>query len=347
MHFNVFITVQIHGLCSLARRKVFKPSEIICQCAEEHEAFYLVLSGRVAVITPDVGKIGELKSTDSFGELPHMKVQHYNYGAIAKETTECIIINKKDAATLFADVGDSELNDTIQFLRGNALFFNWPRSHLIRLCSALKKETYPPNGFIIRQGDDSHNMYIIKKGRCVVRRDVVVTKTNRWPSGKDSWEVRQRNFVKTVTMSHLNTGDYFGENGVLTGKKRFASVVAESVVQILALNKKDFSLLAYGQTLDIFKETILGYKGLDQVKALVVKSESSGDGAKDIKATSSNTGGKATKHIGVHGSVDEIAKAKIMGTIKTIMDTVPQKQFSCHFDVEGAIMKKKKRTHTS
>ncbi len=70
--------------------------------------------------------------------------------------------------------------------------------------------------------------------------------------------MREKKFVKTVTMSYLTMGDYFGENGVITGKKRFASVIADSVVQILELHKKDFALLAFGQTLDIFRETIFG-----------------------------------------------------------------------------------------
>ena len=37
--------------------------------------------------------------------------------------------------------------------------------------------------------------------------------------------MREKRYLRTITMSHLHAGDYFGENGILTGKKRFASGV--------------------------------------------------------------------------------------------------------------------------
>jgi hypothetical protein len=50
-------------------------------------------------------------------------------------------------------------------------------------------------------------------------------------------------------------------------------VIAENVVQILSIHKKDFAMLAYGQTLDIFKGNIASYKSLDQVKRLITKDD--------------------------------------------------------------------------
>jgi hypothetical protein len=197
-------------------------------------------------------------------------------------------------------------------------------------------------------------MYIIKKGRCVVRRDVEITKMNRWPKSKGEWEVMllylcgcpfsiynryvcmtflplqvsEKKFIKTITMSHLASGDYFGENGVITGKKRFASVVAESVVQILELSKKDFALLAYGQTLDIFKETISSYKGIDHVKRMVAKHE--------------NDTGEKSKKGNRQNNAEEAQRMKISSTIKSIIEEIPGKEFSQHFDIDAGIMRRKR-----
>jgi hypothetical protein len=98
----------------------------VCSTKAIHDSFILVLSGIVTCISPELGAIGELKKSDTFGELPHMKAQPHTFEAVAKDNyTECMVISKKEAATLFVEGMDSENKDTIQFLKGNALFFNW------------------------------------------------------------------------------------------------------------------------------------------------------------------------------------------------------------------------------
>ena len=145
------LMMKVRGLASVAVIKNVKAGHVICNKEQSADAFYYILSGSVFLFADAIGKVGELGDNDSFGELPHIKSQHHGYTAVAHEASELVVINKKTSSSLFADARESQLNDTMQFLRGNALFINWPRSRLMKLCGVLRIETYAPNGIIVRQ----------------------------------------------------------------------------------------------------------------------------------------------------------------------------------------------------
>src|SRR5205814_170797 len=82
--------------------------------------------------------------------------------------------------------------------------------------------TYPPGSVIVREGEDADRFYIITRGRVEILL--------QHPGGQE------------VLVDRLNSGQYFGEIGLLRGGKRTATVRAASdgPVEVMALNAGDF-----------------------------------------------------------------------------------------------------------
>jgi len=93
---------------------------------------------------------------------------------------------------------------------------------ILDFANELKLEKHPAGATIVAEGEEGQHFYIINKGRVKVLR-------------------QQREGQKHVAL--LVPGDYFGEAALLYGRRRSATVVAETEVELLALSKEDFDAL--------------------------------------------------------------------------------------------------------
>lgn len=85
--------------------------------------------------------------------------------------------------------------------------------------------SYPPGAVIIRQGEPADKFYILTRGRAEV--------LNHHPSGHD------------ITIDWRESGEYFGEIGLLQNRPRTATVRAalESGAEVLAKERDAFFAL--------------------------------------------------------------------------------------------------------
>jgi NADH:quinone reductase (non-electrogenic) len=101
----------------------------------------------------------------------------------------------------------------------------------------VAREHYEPGQLIVREGDRGDTFYTVVDG------EVEVVKN----AGSDGGE---------TLIARLGAGTYFGEEALLTGKPRSASVRAKSPCDVLALGRGDFRALADNLNLlgDTFKK---------------------------------------------------------------------------------------------
>jgi tetratricopeptide (TPR) repeat protein len=100
-----------------------------------------------------------------------------------------------------------------------SLFQGLPSDSFLALIQALNTKTVDPGQYIIRQGDDGDELFLIIEGSVEV----------------------------TITIDHavhkvavLHSGDYFGEGALLTKSKRNASIRALKSTELLTLTKASF-----------------------------------------------------------------------------------------------------------
>ncbi|MFP5429369.1 MAG: cyclic nucleotide-binding domain-containing protein [Gammaproteobacteria bacterium] len=130
-----------------------------------------------------------------------------------------------------------EDNSWISRLLQSRLFYRLPPSNIVELFRRLKPETVSKGQSIIRHGDHADSCFFIKKG---------------------SAEVRLPGEKGPVTLAVLQSGQYFGEEGLLTEGPRNADIVMESDGILMRLEKKDFDELLKAPSLALihFSEAV-------------------------------------------------------------------------------------------
>jgi CRP-like cAMP-binding protein len=114
------------------------------------------------------------------------------------------------------------LPQRIEFMKKIHLFYQVEEDQFDSIAPKLKELRYKPGEVIIRQGQEGDRFFMIHQGT------VNVTRTN--PKGEQS-------------LAKLVTGDYFGEESLLTHHRRNATVTAIDETVLLSLSREDFSLL--------------------------------------------------------------------------------------------------------
>jgi len=92
-----------------------------------------------------------------------------------------------------------------------------------QLASELRPAPFAAGETITRQGAEAHWLYIVIRGRVVVRI--------QGPGGVDK------------TVATLSAGDFFGEMSLLTGESRSATVIAETDTECYRLGREGFETL--------------------------------------------------------------------------------------------------------
>lgn len=107
-----------------------------------------------------------------------------------------------------------ELDARTAMLRRLSLFHSFTDEELTTLAAHLRNASFVRGEAMARQGTVAHSMYIIAEGTASVH--LTMDEVNR-------------------QVATLQSGDYFGEMGLLTGAPRSATVIAESNVECLRI----------------------------------------------------------------------------------------------------------------
>jgi len=115
-------------------------------------------------------------------------------------------------------------DDWMTLLLQSRAFHNIPPANLQAVFIRMQRMNYSAGDTIIRQGDDGDYFYAIVSGRCVVTRE---TPLNR----------------EGIKLAELGMGDTFGEEALISGVRRNATVTMLTDGVLMRLGKDDFNSL--------------------------------------------------------------------------------------------------------
>jgi CRP/FNR family cyclic AMP-dependent transcriptional regulator len=110
--------------------------------------------------------------------------------------------------------------NNIDLIKNNELFYGFTDGEIALLAHQSKLKKFKKDVFIIQEGENSHEMFLIKQGKV----NVMLNNAN----GKE------------LILSTYHEGDLFGELSLLDGRPRSANVVALENCQLLVVHKQDF-----------------------------------------------------------------------------------------------------------
>jgi CRP-like cAMP-binding protein len=137
-------------------------------------------------------------------------------------------------------------DDWMTTLLQTRVFQRIPPPKLQAIFMRVQRVTYRAGEVVIKQGSEGDYFYAIASGSCAVTRDSPTT-------------------LKGVELAVLGRGETFGEEALLSGSKRSATVTMLADGALMRLAKDDFNTL--------LKEPMLDWIGFDSANELVAKGE--------------------------------------------------------------------------
>ncbi|OMJ95133.1 hypothetical protein SteCoe_1499 [Stentor coeruleus] len=207
-------------------------NQIIFEQGTKGSAFFVICTGRVDVIV-NGNKVNSLKIGESFGELALLHDTPRSATLKSIINTSFWVLDRKTFRSILEDLNAKNYQENKAFIDSIPLFkiLSEPQKEsLVHCLSSLK---YSVGQKIVNEGDPGELLYIIKEGN--------VSCTQR------SKEIRK-----------MTKGDYFGEQALLYGSVRTATITALDDVLCVALSREELSS-CLGASLQqiIYKNSVL------------------------------------------------------------------------------------------
>ncbi len=240
---------EIESICENIYIRKFLPGDIIIRQGEEGDSIFILLQGSVRVYYDDeIGKVVELAyltQGDFFGEMGFLGNKKRRASVASIDESILLEVSKERIDKLIETYPEIE-KTLLKFYHERILdliiattpvFSPLEPSVRKELVSKFQLKKFPANSFIIKEGEASDSMFVIKSGSVKVCKE------------KDG-EIQE--------IAKLESSDFFGEIGLITGQKRTADIIAETDVELMELGKKDidFIITKHPEILDILREYI-------------------------------------------------------------------------------------------
>jgi len=227
-----------------------KPGKYLFKKGERDSSTCYILEGEIALVDGSDIKLTIEGGTEE-AKHPIAPQQPRQLGARAK--THCTIISVdsglldvmlswEQSASYEVDDIESDEEDWMTRMMQSDLLQRLPATNLQQLFIRMEEVDTKASEVVVYQDDEGDYYYIIKQGTCIVSR-------------KPSANARE------VKLAELTDGDSFGEESLLSGAKRNASVTMLTDGKLMRLSKKDFN--------ELLKSPLLSHVTYDQAKPLI------------------------------------------------------------------------------
>jgi CRP-like cAMP-binding protein len=215
---------------------------------------YYLVSGAVDLLT-DGHVVGTIRAGTSDARHPLAPVLPRRCTArVATDRIEYISIDSDllDVLLTWDQTGTYEVgelqaggvagDDWMTLLLQSRAFHKIPPANLQAVFMRMQRMNFAAGDTVIRQGDEGDYFYAIVSGRCLVTRE---TPLNR----------------EGIKLAELGMGDTFGEESLISGAKRNATVTMATDGVLMRLGKDDFNTL--------LNEPMLHWVDYDEAMAIV------------------------------------------------------------------------------
>eukprot|EP00397_Hematodinium_sp_SG-2012_P023552 GEMP01024477.1.p1 GENE.GEMP01024477.1~~GEMP01024477.1.p1 ORF type:complete len:431 (+),score=99.77 GEMP01024477.1:150-1442(+) len=200
--------------------------EKIINQGDDGECLYVIDSGVVECYKTIKGEekfLCSLSSGDAFGELALLYNCPRAASVICREKAVLFELDRETFNHIVKDSASKKRERHEGFLKSVDILKNLETYEIMLIADALKETNFAKGDYIIRQGDPGNEFYMVEDGH------VHVTKTQ-----SDGSEHKVKEY---------GVADYFGELALLKNEPRAASVIAQTDVKVVSLDRRTFKRL--------------------------------------------------------------------------------------------------------
>jgi cAMP-dependent protein kinase regulator len=223
---------ELESLLSHIQTKSYREDSLICREGEKGDSLFVISRGDVAVIKQTPGgkeiRVQNLKDGDIFGEFGYFVDQKRH--ATVKAVTDCELLEISGSGLLEMIKTHPRLKEVLQslfrervldnFFAVSPLFSSLTTEERREVMKRFHLRTVPGETLLFKGGDPSTSFYMVRNG------GVEIFTQNR--QGKKKM------------LAYLESGNIFGEIGVLFDKPRMANAKTTRPTKLLEITQEDF-----------------------------------------------------------------------------------------------------------
>ena len=235
----------------------FSPGQVLFSSGESDGATIYLLKGDVELEAEDGSKtLVSAGGQESWHPLDHVQPRRATCRAVTDVSVvkfdssglDAILAWDQSAGYVILDINSNaayqdDRHWMIRLLKSK-IFYKVPPGNILEIFRRLKPRRHRAGDWVITQGDEADCFYIIKEGMCEVL-------------------IKAEGATEPTPVAMLEQGQWFGEDALLTGKPRNASIVMATDGVLMRLDRSDFD--------ELLREPIVHTIGLDEARALVGK----------------------------------------------------------------------------
>jgi CRP-like cAMP-binding protein len=217
----------------------FKEGETLMHRGDPPDFILLLVEGVAGVYNEEGISFIELKPPNCLGEVSLKRKTERTATIIAHSAVKALRLPSHDFDTLLYRDQADECRENTKFLQTAPFFSSWANIKLDRLSSKAIVNSYQAGQSIYSQGNAAVNVYVVKSGVVELQVLVDIESDNKWPTGLNSWEVKQTTTTYKRTVRTCKAGDLFGEKEVIKNCRRsMQAVCREPTVLFIIENDK-------------------------------------------------------------------------------------------------------------
>ncbi len=235
----------INEIANTLNIKKFSTGDFIIKQGEEGDSIFVILQGSVRVFYDDeIGKVIELAyltKGDFFGEMGFFGNKKRRASVTSVDDTVLLELKKENIDKLI------KKHEAIE-----ETFFQFYQNRILDLIVATTPIFYPLDADVRKELVKKFNLVKFKAGELIVKEgessnSMFIIKSGEVKVSKDGNEITK-----------LGPSDFFGEIGLITGQQRTADIFAITDVELMELKKEDidFIVIKYTEVLNILKDYI-------------------------------------------------------------------------------------------
>ncbi|MDF1781106.1 MAG: cyclic nucleotide-binding domain-containing protein [Alcanivoracaceae bacterium] len=215
----------------------FTPGQTLFTLGESDAATIYLLKGEVELeLASGEKQIVSAGGQESWHPLDHVQPRRATCRAVSDVSVvqfdssglDSILAWDQSAGYVILDINSNaayqdDRHWMIRLLKSK-IFYKVPPGNILEIFRRLKPSKYRAGDWVITQGDDADCFYIIKDGMCEVL-------------------IKAEGATEPTPVAMLEQGQWFGEDALLTGKPRNASIVMATDGVLMRLDRKDFDEL--------------------------------------------------------------------------------------------------------
>ncbi len=238
----LFSELSQEGLEDTAARLILRhipAGQTIFNIGNPGDALYIVESGQVDVTNEQGELVARPVERDYFGEMALLTgknrtfaaatTKHSNLWALYRPDFDALLVRYPQVSVALSKILKERLNAAEghfveKHLKKLALMGGLSRLQLDDISSRLRARRYRAGEIIYQEGQPGQELYFIENGQ--------VQRFTATPAGY-------------IPLSPLETGDFFGETSLLSGRPHSATARTQTDTDVWVLEKSDFDDLVY------------------------------------------------------------------------------------------------------